>query len=84
MEKEIILPEDAEIGIRIPINTIKGHIEIEIIADGKSYGGGKIPEGCTGDFSFGTLKCPKSKKGIIFKPSFNFSLFGSGISLGSD
>jgi len=77
MEKEITLPEDTEIGIRIPINTIKGHLEIEIIADGKSYGGGQIPEGLTGDFFFGTLKCPKSKEGIIFKPTFNFNLFGS-------
>jgi len=81
MEKEVILPEDAEIGIRIPINTItSGQIKIEIIANGKTYGGGIIPDGCTGDFYFGSLKSPKSKKGIVFKPSLNFSLFGTGIS----
>lgn len=82
--KEVRLPEDSLIGIRIPMNTFgEGMMKFEIIANGKSYGKGTIPAGITGDFYIGAIKCPKSGKGFVFKPSLNFSLFGgSGISLG--
>lgn len=84
MDKEILLPEGSEIGLRIPVNTFqKGMIQVEIIANGKSYGKGSIGGGMTGDFYIGKIKCSKSGKGFFFKPSFNFSLFGgSGISIG--
>jgi len=85
MEKEIILPEGAKISIRIPTNSFgEGVISFEIIANGKSYGKGSITGGQTGDFDIGEIKCPKSGKGFVFKPSFNFNLFGSGISTGLD
>lgn len=78
-EKEIILPEGAEIKLRVPVNT-ENTIIIEILADEKPYAMGTIIPRTTGTFSFGVVKCAKGKrKGIVLKPSFNFSLINTNV-----
>ncbi len=78
--KEITLPENAEIEFKMKRSTLT---EAEMIIDinGKHFASATIPEGLTGTFSFGILKTPKCEGRFVFKPNINLSLIGNAIGL---